>query len=68
MDSWTDFELSGEWREGRKILVELVDRLNDEPDIDHLPYLRWLEGFVRDYEYKYPDLGPVQKLWKAFEQ
>lgn len=65
LEQWFRFEFGKEWRAARAALTELVDRLNEEPDIDHTTFLRDAERQVRDWDYKQPELTPLQKLMRA---
>lgn len=67
MNTWIDFELGRDWREGRKILSSVVDRLNAEPDADHMAFVRGLEKVVRDWDYQMRDLKPIDRLRRALE-
>lgn len=62
-----DFEFGRKWQAGRKIIQQIVETLNQNPDTDHNEHLRKLEKDTRDWERQWPELEPIERLEKALE-
>ena len=60
-----DFEFGRQWKKGREIIAQIVEQLNQNPDADHMEYLRKLEIATRDWECQQSNLTAIEKLQQA---
>lgn len=65
MLKYFDFEFGRKWKAGRKIIAQIVERLNQNPDANHAKYLFELEKATRDWEREQLDIEPIERLKRA---
>ena len=66
--TYFDFEFGRKWQAGRKIIIQIVEELNKNPDADHTLYLYALEKATRDSELECQELEPIERLKKAMQE
>lgn len=65
MMRYFDFEFGRKWQAGRKIITQIVEELNKNPNVDHTQYLSQLEKATRDWEQECQEMEPLERLKKA---